>query len=479
MGNIKNFITFFLSNTILSVINFLMLPFYSKYITVEEFGIYSLLLLFISISSVIVDFGLTSSFSIKFHKSSIEKRGALISSTLITYLVFGIVLIVLFGFNDVLIKNIFRLQISEIVRIKAILVIILTCYSNFMLNLFILEQKALFYSFVNLSKAGIFAILNLYFLIKLSRGYQSYIDSMIISMMFVIVVIAIYIKRNYELNFKSVFLVLKKDNAKNSISLVLHNLAGSISEWSGRYIINILMSVVSLGIYNMGYRFGAFFYSFVFSPLGQVEWPIVAKSFNVSKKKFTDNLNLFLRVNMNLCFLVAIGMYLILDYYFYYSIDPKYWESYSYIMPIALGFVTLGCYQSLSAPFMLYEKTYFIPIFTSISAIINMMISYVLISQYSILGASIAPVITNIFMFVILKVILKHKWEIHVGRLGVAIEYLIMSFLMLFMQTLAKIEPFNFFVFSKKFLLILTVILIQIYFFRFEIKDMRLRNANN
>lgn len=479
MSGIKNFITFFLSNTILSIINFLMLPFYSKYISVEDFGIYSLLLLFISISSIFVDFGLTSSFSIKFHKSSIEQRGALISSTFAIYIIFSLFLILLFASNNILMKSLFRIEISETVKLKSILVVILTCYSNFMLNIFILEQKALHYSVINLSKAILFASLNFYFLIKLSRGYQSYIDSMIFSMSFVVIVAGFYVKKKYPIDITNFLLVLKKDNIRNSISLVLHNLAGNISEWSGRYIINILMSLASLGIYNMGYRFGSFFYSFIYSPLGQVEWPIIAKSFNESKKKFSGNLNLFLRINMNLCFLVAIGMYLILDYYFFYSIDFKYWESYEYIMPVALGFVTLGCYQSLTAPFMLYEKTYFIPIFTSISAIINMIISYGLIIKYSIWGASFSPIITNIIMFIILKIILKNRWLIDVSKLKVFTEYSVMCLFMFFMQLIAKIAPFDYLVFLIKISLVLGVVLVQIYFFRNEIKNTRFKNDNS
>lgn len=469
-NNIKKFITFFLGNTILSIINFFMLPLYSKYISTKEFGVYSILMLFMSMTTILVDFGLTSTFSIKYHKITAEGKGKYILSTFIFNTIVVVILFIIFGIDIRIFNSIFMVKINSFILYKMLFIIFLNVIGAFMMNLLILEQSAILYSILSISRALAFALLNIYFLVYLKKGYIAYLDSTIYSQLIICVPMTIYVFKKYNMKNKSYFEVLKGENIKNSISLIAHNLAGNLSEWSGRYIINILMNASALGIYNMSYRFGSFFYSFVFSPLGQAEWPIIAKSFNQSKEEFVGKIKIFLRINLAICYTVAVMMFLVLDSYFFYFIDKSYWESYKYISYIVLGFITLIGYQSITAPFMLYEKTKYIPIFTALSSIINICLSYLFIRKIGILGASITYIFVNVIMFILIVKILSRKWNIKLDVVRNLLEYIVYSSLLLLLSNTSELKEICIEIVMKKIIIVILHILILILFFKNKFK---------
>jgi len=467
---ISKFGIYFSGQALLSIINFFMLPLYSHYITTDEFGIYSIILMFITVSSILIDTGLTSTFSIKFYKLNKIQKNNFLYNILFYYLIIGSVVSLILIFNNDLLNNLLSININDIVRNKVILIMVLTVFVRFFTNIFIIEQNAIKYVIVTLIRAISFAGFNLLFLIKYKMGYISYINATLISLGIVFLVEILYVISNYKVNINGFNFKNYKELFKVGTPLVFHNLANLIVDSGDKYLLNMMGTASMVGLYSMGYKFGAFFLAFVVSPFGQVVWPILAKSFSEDKEKYKKNVADFVYVNLILTTIFLSTIYLVLDLYYRYFINQEYWKSYNLIIIILLSMIIYSLSQNLTSPIMLREKTFYIPIITLSSGIINILINFWLIPGYGIYGAAYATLFTYIFMIV--AVFITSQNLEHIRHRYKSILKFMIVFLVFFSIEfkLSGVADFSLSRFSIKIFVFITFILVTYYINRNEIR---------
>jgi len=467
---ISKFGIYFFGQALLSVINFFMLPLYSHYITTDEFGVYSIILMFITVSSILIDTGLTSTFSIKFYKLNKTHKTNFLYNILFYYLMIGCVVSLILIYNNNLLNNLLSISVSYTVRNKVILIMLLTVFVRFLTNIFIIEQNAIKYVIVTLIRAISFAGFNLIFLIKYQMGYISYINATLISLGIVFFVEILYIMSNYKININGFKFKNYKELFKVGTPLVFHNLANIIVDSGDKYLLNMMGTASMVGLYSMGYKFGAFFLAFVVSPFGQVVWPILAKSFSEDKEKYKKNVANFLYVNLILTSVFLSTIYLVLDLYYRYFINQEYWESYNIIIIILVSMIIYSLSQNLTSPIMLREKTFYIPLITLSSGIVNVLINFWLIPDYGIYGAAYATLITYIFMIGAVFII-SQKLEYIRYRYKNIIKFTIVSTVFFSIEfKLSGVVDFSFSRFLIKVFVFIIFIVVTYYINRNEIR---------
>ena len=83
----------------------------------------------------------------------------------------------------------------------------------------------------------------------------------------------------------------------------------------------------------------------------------------------------------------------------------KYHRSALYVPPVILGYFTVGLYYFVSSPIFYYKKTHVLPIVTGISAVLNIVLNYLLIPRFGALAAAWNTLICYAFMLVIYYVV--------------------------------------------------------------------------
>lgn len=405
MKMLKKFSTYFMGNIFVSAINFLMLPIYSKYIPPEDFGQYSMIMLFITISTIVIDFGLTSSFSSKYFTLKENEKKTYLFTIITFFLISGILIGgILISFPN-LINILLKISISKIVLIKIIILIILTVFSNMLINLLILRQDASRYVILSIVKTIIYASINYILLVCFKGTYTSYFDSMIISLIFVNVYMYIYIFTS-DLKDGKYF---SKDILKKILiigyPLIFHNILGILLEASGRYVLNLLLNSYSLGIFAMAQRFGGLFLAFIITPFAQIVTPLVFESYSKGLEVYVKTIAKITYYNILLGFLFIVTLYTGLDIVFHFFINQKYWISYNYIIFLLVGFLIFSIQQIITAPFLLKGKTYIVPFITLIGGISNVIFNFILIPKFFIYGSAIAFILSYIIVLIIVYMI--------------------------------------------------------------------------
>ena len=127
----KNHLFFFSGQALSSILAFVLLPFYTKYLSLEEYGLGTLVLVILPLHSTVFSFGLNIGFMIRYFKIDMHFKKVLLR---ISYKIPKIALIVFMGIIIVLLQHVVNVDnVIYNILIKgllAILSIALICILN-------------------------------------------------------------------------------------------------------------------------------------------------------------------------------------------------------------------------------------------------------------------------------------------------------------------------------------------------------------
>jgi O-antigen/teichoic acid export membrane protein len=116
-----------------------------------------------------------------------------------------------------------------------------------------------------------------------------------------------------------------------------------------------------------------------------------AEPFFFSKAKDKNSPELFAKVNSYFILVactIMLGICLNMDWLRYF-IDEGYWEGLNIVPVLLLGYIFLGIYYNISIWFKVTDRTHFGTIITIGGAVITIILNYMLIPQFGIMGSSI------------------------------------------------------------------------------------------
>jgi len=396
---VKNTIIYFLADIFNKGVPFLLLPVLTMYLTPEDYGIIATFGVLVSILVIFVGLNTLGSIEINYFQISKENIKKYISNILyilsFTTTVF-LILILIFGnlIGDLL-------DIPKIWLIVAIFIALAQVINTINLILWRVEHNAKNYSIFEIAQNLFNVSLTLIFIIALKMDWEGRLLAMTIAMIsFAILSLVILIKYRNLITFE-----YKKDYIKDAlhygIPLIPHSLAGWVKTGLDRVFITSLVGVAATGIYSVGYQLGTII-MVIATSLYKAWLPklyeMLGSMKDEEKKQIVKYTYLYFIGILILTFVLYLGLGLFIDYF----IDDAFSSSKTIVLFILIAYAFDSMYFAV-VPYMFYfKKTKIISMVTLSTSALHAPLSYILISNYGIEGATYASVVTFALTFFVI-----------------------------------------------------------------------------
>ena len=409
---LKNTLIYTIGNVLTALSAFLLLPVYTKYMSVDDFGISNSMQTFSAILLVIFSFALDRSLSRIYYDYTEEKEkrdflGTIFFSLLTTGIIFTI--ISLFAKN--LVNQLFPNIPFYPYFTYSILYTFLFLIINFAQTIAQVKQNSKQFLFISLTMVIITACCNLILVVKYNLGAIGYVKGMMIGATIMIPLILVYIHKSINYTFKV---------SKLKIALVysLPVLPSLLSAWilnlSDRIFINNFFSSSDVGIYSLGYRIASIIV-FISAALFMAYNPLffeIANNKDLSDEVKKEKLR---KINAGIILIIGIiglcllaGSDIILKLFF----KREYLFAYTYISIFGISFIIgqIAAFFNL----MVYQnkKTQHVAIIIIICACLNILLNYYLIPSYGVYFAAINNLICTIVNVVCMYFLAKRNFFI-------------------------------------------------------------------
>ena len=378
-----NVFWYFFQFVIKNLLPLIALPIFTRYISLQDFGIYALAIFYGIIISGIINLGLLSIYDRTFFELSNDKRKSLLYSIILfVLLLFCISLVFTSFFKEAVAEFLFRKK-----ELTDYLLFSLWFQGLKSLNLYFLSYlknfgNAKMHTYFTLGESILCILLSLLFVTNYSMGLYGFLlgQSLGVSIIFLFTFIYLFIPFKNKLEIQ-----LLKQQLKLSLPLTPRIFFGVINNQFDRYMLGILNSLVGVGIYDIGQKIANI--SFVFMTAIENSYsPEVYRRLFSDDNKIRQSVGPFLTPFFYLSILFCIGVSLF-SYEILYILTPKDFHSASSIIPILV--ILYGFYFFGKQPQLMYaKKTGLISFLTFISIGLNIALNIPLIKYFGILGAA-------------------------------------------------------------------------------------------
>lgn len=388
---IKNSAIIALGTIITKFINFLMVPFYTEWLSPEEYGKFDLVstyvFLAVSISTLQLEQALYR-FTLDEPKKSNKYFNEICKFlTPIILLLSFIMLLCIYYFN--------LPAYTYIAIIYYISIIYYTLCVEYIRGL----KKLKLYSLINILSGSIIVLFNFIFVKLYSLSTFGMVLSFAVSYTIIILFMIIYlkpfknsIKQNLIKKESTILLLLRY-----SIPLIPNSIAWWITNISDRLIISVMLGSNSNGIYAIAYKiptvltiiYGIFNLAFQ-------QTAVEVLSDNDSKIYFNRLINQVIEFIFSASYVVIASTPL----FYIYFINEKYYSGLSCVFILLYGVLFLCLGQFMGSILLAKKESKIIGITTIFSSLLNLILNIIFIPIYGIIAAAFTTTISYILMFI-------------------------------------------------------------------------------
>lgn len=381
-------------------LGFLLVPFYTNTIGINDFGIYSNVYAYLAFLNILYIYGMDAAFLKYSSLASPEEKKNVFSTPFLSVIVSTLILSAFL--------LLFRSSFISLMEIPAVYddlfyyLILILLFDTLALVPFAnlrLQRKSVKFSVIKLLNILINLALNLILILKYKMGIEAIFISNLAASVFSFVVLIPDIFRN--LKFKINTDILKK-MLNFGLPYLPASLAAMIVQVIDRPVVLAMTDTGTLGVYQANYKLGIFMMLFV--SMFQYAWqPFFlsnAKDKN-AKEIFSKILTLFLLVAGFIWIILTLFVDMFAKFEIYHGrtiIGERYLGG-LYIVPVVLlGYLFHGMYVNFQAGIYIEEKTKYFPVVTGLGAAVNVAVNIALIPVLNIMGAAIATLASYMVM---------------------------------------------------------------------------------
>lgn len=389
------------TNTIVGrFLTFFLVPFYTNIFLPAEFGIVAILYSYIAILNVFFSIGLESGY-MKF--ASTEEVGTKKQNFSNPYLIVFFNSFILSGFIFLFASDLTGVfQISEnysyLIKYSALILffdtLILIPFAYLRLN-----NKAKSFAGIKIFNIVITVALNLILILYFKLGIEAiFISNLAASVITFIMLIPLVVKNmDFSINKDLVSELLRF-----SLPYIPAGIAANIVQIIDRPILKYLTDDKTVGIYQANYRLGIFMMLIV--SMFEYAWrPFFlnnAKEPN-AKEIFSKVLTYFLLAGSFIFLIITVFISDVVKMdlpYGFHLIGESYWAGLSIVPVILFAYLLNGMYVNFMAGIYIEKKTKYLPLITGLGAVSNVAANFILIPEYSYMGAAFATLISYLVM---------------------------------------------------------------------------------
>lgn len=369
------------------LVSLLLLPIYTRYLTPEEFGLLSLILIAMMVFQVTTDMGLPSAFfRFYFDFDDREKKSRLISTTFIFVCFLSILAVTLL----LLCRNYLQqfLTATQNPRLCFYLIIAAVMVESPMtiaFHYFRADEHVKKFCFFNLTKAIVFFVTAWFCLSVMHYGILSAFIGRIVGSMPIFLYLTYIITSRHGLHFSfSIFKPMFSFGFPFFIVAVMGIIMSSID----RPMLLKFMTLADVGIYSVGVRVASGVKFLIFNAFALGWSPMII---NISKQEnhkevFAKLLTYYLLA----AGFIVLGVSLFAKDILTLLVAPKFMGAYIIIPFLCLGHLFYGIHSNLEVGIFIKKKSsYYIPILGG-SSLVYILLNIYLIPKYGYIGAGIA-----------------------------------------------------------------------------------------
>lgn len=401
----------FMTVALIQLQSLIFIPIITKALGAESYGIWSQIIITISLFSSILMLRLETACQ-RYLGSHRNKR--IISKTFFSMLGliwFCVLLMVLFIFLFPDKFSFFFFSDETLILYTEYLAIMLfiRVTQSFVLNYYTTFNKFNILSYINiiqsLSEIGLMMLFILYFDIGLTGAILSILIVETIGTIVVLTHIIKSIGFSYDPSIK----VELKPYLKYSIPLIPEGTLTWVINLSDRYVIVHLLNLTQAGIYAASYAMcGAV--TFFTIPITYVLFPTIAKLWENKNIILTKK---YIEVSIKYFLLLAIpstiGVCYLGPYFLKSLTTSEFVTSRLLITLIVLSYLFLGISQMFYFIMHLKEKTHLITICIGIMAVLNLILNFIWVPIYGIIGAALSTFIAFTTLLIIV-IVVSRRW---------------------------------------------------------------------
>lgn len=380
----KNSVIFGIGNFGSKLINVLLVPFYTYYLSVSDYGLIDLSITTLNMLLPVVTLSIYDSVL----RFSMDKKSNYMD-ILKTALLFVSII------NSLIVLSV--IFISNIMVVLTLIILILQTYQSTLSQFARACGKTKLFAFVGIVMTIITAASNIILIAVLDWGVQGYFISMIIAN---IVAITILICR---VNIFSVFREGKLDFSllrkmlRYSIPLIPNSLMWWLTNASGRYFILFFLGPVQNGLYAVATKVPTILSMFtnVFSQAWQLS---AIEEFDSEKK--SDFYSNVMRYYYLILMLGSSGILIIVQPLFLFAFNEQYYSAWKPVPFLLISIIFLSLCSFLGTNYIAAKETKGVFKTTLVSGGVNVLLNFTLTPFLGIMGTALSTMISYIVLFI-------------------------------------------------------------------------------
>jgi len=457
------------SSTILGrFLNFLFVPIYTNLFLPNEFGVVANIYAYIAILNVFFTIGLESGY-FKFASTKevgSEKEnfshpflGIFLNSFLLSFILF---------FFSKEFTYVFQIDVNRDIILKyTAIILFFDAMSIVPFGFLRLKHKPMHFAFIRLVNIVSTVAFNIFFIVILRKGIEYvFISNLIASLLTFVLLLPIVVK-NITFTYNKLLVI---ELLKFSLPYIPAGISSNIIQVVNRPILTALTDEKTVGIFQANYRLGIFMMLFV--SMFEFAW----RPFFLQNAKEPDAKQLYSKV-MTLFLVVASIIFIFLTLFIKdivaiplphkgHLVGMAYWSGLNIVPLILLSYVFYGMYINLMAGIYIEKKTKYLPYITGFAAIVNVILNFILIPIFGMMGAAITTLISYIAMTAGIYYISQKYYKIHYENFKIV---LLLSFMVIGYILYLSIQNFE-----NIYIKIVIFILFSISLFYFKILDIKI-----
>jgi O-antigen/teichoic acid export membrane protein len=397
-SSVKDSIIYSFGNLSTKILGFILIPLYTKYLSVEDYAI--LAILEISAQLIVAVFGFRFSSALLrlfWDEEYVNNQKAMFFTSLSFLTIVSFISIVAFSFfshnfSILLFANPdFSYPITLMLITSGMQIIGLICLTQIRI-----DQKPLLFSFSNFFRLIVTLGFTVYFIAYQNKNIEAIYEAQLIGYIIFFVAIFNFIRKRIE--FKVDPRILNAMLAY-SLPLILAEIASVIFTITSRYCLNFLSTLHEVGIYSLGFKIANTLKVFIVSSVMLAISPMIFKKMNdPDAKRFYSKIMTYFSFGL-MFFVIAIAIFgkeiihLLVK-------NRAYWDSYKVIPVLSFG-IFFGMLKDVSLTGLhITKRTKIISVIISGMAILNVLLNIYFIQVWQSLGAAFATLISQILFFI-------------------------------------------------------------------------------
>lgn len=404
---IKDVFSYGVINALKSIIPILFIPILTSYLSPNDYGMLSIIEVSILLLMPFISLNINGSIGVELYRLEKKFHAAYISEAIFLSFVSFCFLFIVFFILSLLID----VKIpSSIIRLLPVFCM-LRVTSSVVDVLYQVKHKIVKFALFTLLQTVLDFSFSLLFVVFFNYGYIGRLEGTYISY-FIITCLSFIILYKFKFIIANIKFKYYIQILKFGLPLIPHAISGTILAMSDRYFILYFNGEESVGFYTVAYQVSAVML-LVGNSITLALSPILYKILNRNRRIDYDNvIKIFIGLSIFILLILIIVFYC-RDLLFNIFVNESFYSAKKYFPYLLLGF----CFQSIYSFFSIYlfyvKRTVLLAKLTTCAAILNIILNFVFIKLYSVIGVAYSTALTwSLFSFsviLIVTVLIKKK----------------------------------------------------------------------